>query len=92
MIANKIKHVPVVRFNIGGPTLKPNDVLYTNVLVPQLEKGDTFCILNTGGYSISLANQFLRPRIAVFFKDSSGQIGLIRRKETPEDVIYTQIW
>ncbi len=92
VIANKANRRPEIKMNIGGPTLKLNDALYFNVPVPRLEIGDIFCILNAGGYSISLANQFTLPRIAVYFKKNSGQIELIRRKETPEDVIFTQKW
>jgi diaminopimelate decarboxylase len=79
------------RRHIGGPTLATQDVLFYNCAVPELRCGDTIAILDAGAYSIARANQFTRPRPAVYFIDTRGALRLIRRPEAATDVLQTQV-
>ncbi len=79
-------------YNISGPTLATQDVLYFQRKVPAAREGQPLAILDTGAYSIARANQFTRPRIAVYGIDEDGSIRLVRRAETVEDVLSAQVW
>jgi len=57
-----------------------------------LRCGDTIAIFDAGAYSIARANQFTRPRPAVYFVDARGVLHLIRRAEAATDVLQTQAW
>jgi len=79
------------RWHLGGPTLATQDVLFYDHRGPELRCGDPVAILDTGAYSISRASQFTRPRPPVYFVDRQGRARLIRRAETPADVLRTQV-
>ena len=49
-------------------------------------------ILDTGAYSIARSNQFTRPRVAVYAVTDEGDIALVRRAETVDDVLAMQVW
>lgn len=83
---------PIGKANISGPTLSTYDVIFFQKEMPRLGIGDPIVIFDTGGYSIPRANQFTRPRNAVYFLDRQGRIRLIRRRETVQDVVRMQVW
>ncbi len=89
---NKLLEPSIGKANISGPTLSTYDVLFFQKEIPTLAINDSIAIFDTGGYSIPRANQFTRPRNGVFFLDGDGQIRLIRRRETVEDVVRMQVW
>jgi diaminopimelate decarboxylase len=79
-------------YNIAGPTLATQDVHFFQREVPNLKEGDVMAVLDTGAYSIARSNQFTRPRVAVYAVKDDGEIGLIRRPETVNDVLTMQVW
>jgi|GEM_PF-839278 len=83
---------PAKEYNIAGPTLATQDVLYFEREVVGAREGSPFAILDIGAYSIARSNQFTRPRNAVYAVDADGALKLVRRAETVEDVLQTQIW
>jgi diaminopimelate decarboxylase len=89
---DKMTHPPVGQANLSGPTLSTYVVLFFQKEIPALEVGDSVAIFDTGGYAIPRANQFTRPRSAVYFLRRDGEIRLVRRRETVEDVVRMQVW
>jgi diaminopimelate decarboxylase len=83
---------PGQKYNIAGPTLATQDVLYFEREMAGAKEGAPVCLLDAGAYSIARANQFTRPRNAVYGIMESGEIVLVRRAETVEDVLRTQVW
>lgn len=79
------------KYNIAGPTLLTQDVLFFQREVPEAREGAPFVILDTGAYSICRASQFTRPRIACYGITDAG-ISTVRRAETVGDVLRTQVW
>jgi diaminopimelate decarboxylase len=77
---------------IAGPTLATQDVLFFQKPVPPLTEGAPMAILDTGAYCVARANQFTRPRNAVYAARMDGRIEMVRRPETCEDVLSTQCW
>lgn len=79
-------------YNISGPTLATQDVHFFKREVPDLKEGEPIVVLDTGAYSIARANQFTRPRIAAYAIKDNGDLSLIRRPESVEDVLAMQVW
>jgi len=79
-------------YNISGPTLATQDVHFFQREVPDLKEGEPIVVLDTGAYSIARANQFTRPRIAGYAVMESGDLQLVRKPETVEDVLSMQVW
>lgn len=89
---DRMTEPPVARANLAGPTPSTYDVLFFQKEIPRLAPGDPIAIFDTGGYSIARANQFTKPRNAVYFLRRDGEIRLVRRRETVEDVTRMQVW
>ncbi|HYB98675.1 MAG TPA: alanine racemase [Candidatus Limnocylindrales bacterium] len=79
-------------YNVAGPTLATQDVLYFKREVPGAAEGRAVVIMDAGAYSVARSNQFTRPRSAVYAINLEGDIELVRRAETVEDVLRSQIW
>jgi diaminopimelate decarboxylase len=78
--------------NIAGPTLATQDVLFFRRAVPPVTQGAPVAILDTGAYCLARANQFTRPRNAVYAVRADGSIDCVRRAETCQDVLTMQVW
>jgi diaminopimelate decarboxylase len=89
---NNMQKPRTKKAHISGPTLATNDVIIFEAAVPELKPGDPVAVFDTGAYSISRSNQFTRPRNAVYFHGADGELEVIRRRETPEDVLRMQVW
>lgn len=79
-------------YHISGPTLATQDVHFFEKEVPAVSEGSPMCILDTGAYSIARANQFTRPRIAVYGIRDDGSISLVRKAESVDEVLKSQVW
>ena len=80
-------------YNVAGPTLATQDVLYFQREVPGAAEGRAVAILDAGAYSVARANQFTRARSAVYaINDKTREIEMVRRPETVEDVLVSQVW
>jgi diaminopimelate decarboxylase len=89
----KMHKEAAAKANISGPTLSTYDVLFFQKEIPAgLEIDDPVAIFDVGGYSITRANQFTKPRNPVYFLGKDSTVRLIRRRETVEDVVRTQLW
>lgn len=64
--------------------------LEQDVMVPQwngeLSEGDILVFDNVGGYSIVSKPQFIKPQSAMYVKHANGNVGMIMRAETFDDV------
>ena len=92
LFPNRMRDGEIHKAHLSGPTLATNDVVAYEAKVPRLAPGDPIAIFDTGAYSISRATQFTRPRNAVYFLRSDGQLEVIRRRERCEDVMRMQVW
>ena len=66
------------------------DIMGFTCLEPQwkgeLSEGDIVVFNNVGGYSIVSKPQFIKPQSAMYVKHANGNIGMIMRAETFDDV------
>ncbi len=81
-----------VDYTIAGKFCESGDILVEQCALPALSPGDLIAMPAAGAYSPSMASNYNsnpRPPI-VMVKDGAAR--LIRRRETPEDLMTTDIW
>jgi diaminopimelate decarboxylase len=67
------------------------DLLFGDVALPRVNRGDVLAVATTGAYTHSMAsnyNRFLRPAV-VFARDGTSR--LVVRREVPEDLLRTDV-
>lgn len=77
--------------DVYGPLCMQMDVLGVNRELPVLKRGDFLTVLDAGAYSISLSQQFIRPRPPVVLVNS-GRKKMVRRGETFEDIFRLDVF
>jgi diaminopimelate decarboxylase len=79
------------RVSIAGMHCESGDVLIDDVALPAPRRGDLLAVPATGAYTLSMASNYngvVRPA-AVLVGD--GEVRLIRRRETPDDLLRTEV-
>ena len=71
--------------DIMGFTCLEQDVMYPGFELP-IAEGDVLVFENVGGYSIVSKPQFIKPQSAMYALRSNGEVSLIMRAETFDDV------
>ena len=92
LVANRVLDDRVERVTVAGKYCESGDLLLKDADLPPLEPGDILAMPAAGAYALAMASNYnasLRPAI-VLVKD--GQARLIRRRETYEDLMRTDIW
>ncbi|TLD80310.1 diaminopimelate decarboxylase [Helicobacter sp. MIT 11-5569] len=76
-----------IQADVVGPICESGDYLGKNIVLPVLESGDILAVLSAGAYGFSMASNYnTRPRCAEV-AISSGEIKLVRKRESFEDLI-----
>ena len=71
--------------DICGPLCMQSDVIGVNRKLPTLKRGDYLAVLDSGAYSLSLSQQFIRPRPPVVLVNGNTH-KLVRLGESFEDI------
>ncbi len=91
VIANKADKAPDHIYTVAGKCCESGDILIEHAKLPQVEVGDTLCVLATGAYNYSMASNYNRiPRPAVVMV-SGGKDKLVVKRETYEDLIKNDL-
>lgn len=69
-----------------GPLCMNIDVVRENCLLPSLSRGESLVIYPVGAYNVTQWMQFIEMRPAVVMVKPGGEVKLIRRRETVDDV------
>jgi len=81
----------VTLVTIAGKYCESGDILIDHVFLPPLRAGDLLAIPMAGAYCLSMASNYnLAPRPAVVLV-SDGDARLIRRRETYEDLMRSEL-
>ena len=73
---------------VTGNICESGDLLAKDRMLPQIQRGDLACILDTGAYGYSMCSSYnSRPRPAEVMICKDGSVKLIRRRETIEDLM-----
>jgi len=82
---------PLQTVTIAGKYCESGDVLIDNASLPQLATGDLLAVPMAGAYCLAMASNYnLSPRPAVVIV-ADGHARLIRRRETYEDLLRSDI-
>lgn len=78
-------------YNIAGPVCESGDVFARDRALPKLGEGDLLAILNAGAYGMTMASNYnsrgRAPEVLVW----DGQMRLIRKRESLEDIARPQV-
>jgi diaminopimelate decarboxylase len=69
-----------------GPLCMNIDIVRENCLLPNMVKGDSLVIYPVGAYNVTQWMQFIEMRPAIVLIEANGNVKLIRRRETVEDI------
>jgi diaminopimelate decarboxylase len=77
--------------DVVGPVCESGDFLARGRRLPRMERGNLLATFSAGAYGMSMSSNYnARPRAAEVLVDG-GQHKLIRRRETYEDLVRTEI-
>lgn len=78
--------------NVVGRLCENNDHFAKDRPLPPIKRGDVLVIHNAGAHSYSMGHNYNnRPRSSEILATSSGELQLIRRQETSEDLLRTVV-
>lgn len=87
VVANNASAKPQEKVTIAGKCCESGDLLIKDIMMPQINVGDTLAVLATGAYNYSMSSNYNRiPRPAVVAV-SEGKSKIVVRRETYEDLI-----
>lgn len=92
VIANRMSDAPGEMVTLAGKFCESGDVLIKDISLPVVETGDIIAIPSSGAYAPSMASNYnlnARPPIVVV---GEGKARLIRRRETYEDMMHTDVF
>lgn len=79
---------PTTQYDVAGPLCYTGDVIQEDVTLPELERGDVLAVDRIGAYSLGSASHTnAEPKPPVVLVRESGDVELIRERETCEDVL-----
>jgi diaminopimelate decarboxylase len=75
-------------WNVVGNICESGDILARGRMLPPMKEGDTIAVLDAGAYGYVMASSYnQRPRPAEVMIGLDGEVRLIRRRETIEDLL-----
>lgn len=73
---------------VTGNICESGDILAKNRMLPEIKTGDLVAVLDSGAYGYAMCSSYnSRPRPAELLVKSNGELQLIRRRETIEDLM-----
>ena len=90
-------------YKVAGPLCDSGDVYFDiergtrlpnyRLLPGGADVGEVLALLNTGAYALDQSSQYNgRPRPAAVMVRESGEVTVIRRRETYEDLYAMDVW
>jgi diaminopimelate decarboxylase len=90
-------------YKVAGPLCDSGDVYFDleagtrlpnyRLLPKATAVGDVLALLNTGAYTLDQASQYNgRPRPAAVMVRETGEVSLVRRRETYDDLCSMDLW
>ena len=92
VVANRMSEPPTETVTLAGKYCESGDILIRDITLPALQSGDVVAVPSSGAYAPSMASNYnLNPRPAVLIvKD--GEVRLIRRRETYQDLMRSDVF
>ncbi len=92
LVANRATEPAAEKVTIAGKYCESGDYLVRDVELPKLWAGDVLAVPTSGAYCLSMASNYnlaLRPAVVVA---REGRARLVRRRETYDDLMRTDVW
>lgn len=78
----------LIEQTVTGNICESGDILARDRMLPEIKGGDLVCVLDAGAYGWCMASCYnTRPRPAEVLICADGNIRVIRRRETIEDMV-----
>ena len=91
VVANNASAELVAPITIAGKCCESGDLIQENIMMPEIQVGDTLAVLSTGAYNYSMASNYNRiPRPPIVAVRGSEK-KLIVKRETYDDLIKNDI-
>jgi D-ornithine/D-lysine decarboxylase len=99
---SRASHPPTWRYRMAGPLCDGGDVYFDlhgeghlpdyRLLPPEVQAGEVIAMLNTGAYTLSQMTAYNgRPFPAVVLLEGNGEVKLIRKRDSYEDLIINEV-
>jgi diaminopimelate decarboxylase len=88
-VANLSKRTGSTRiYDVVGNICESSDFFARNREMPETDEGDMLAIMGAGAYGSSMTSDYnLRPAPAEIFVDANGSPRLVRKRETPAEMV-----
>ncbi|HKR00563.1 MAG TPA: diaminopimelate decarboxylase [Pyrinomonadaceae bacterium] len=101
--ASRADHVPGASYKVAGPLCDSGDVYFDieregrlpdyRCLPAEVSPGEVLALLNSGAYSLAQMFHYNgRPLPAAVMVREGGQVDLIRRRDTYDDLVTNDLW
>lgn len=92
ILANRPEAKATEKVTVCGKCCESGDIIMENVMMPEMHRGDILAVMSTGAYNYTMASNYNRlPRPAVVMAQG-GELKLIVRRESYEDIIRNDIF
>jgi len=92
VVVNRADEEPAETVTLAGKYCESGDILVKDARLPATVPGDVIAMPAAGAYALTMASNYnmsLRPAVAVV---RDGEARLIRRRETYDDLLTTDVW
>lgn len=87
VLANRPEDAKVEKVTIAGKCCESGDILIKDIIMPEIQVGDTLCVMATGAYNYSMSSNYNRiPKPPVVLV-KNGKSRLIVKREDLADII-----
>lgn len=90
LLCNDARRPAAERVTLNGPACFAGDIIYRNIVMPEVRPGEILSIMDSGAYFTALESSFGFPRPAVILVDGA-HVRLIRTRETYEGMLARDI-
>ena len=91
-LASDPERSPEGKVTIAGKYCESTDILITDIEMPQLKPGDVIAMPAAGAYNLAMASNYNgmpRPEVLML---AEGEAHVMRRRETLDDLIATEVF
>ena len=90
-IANNPKGVADEKVTIAGKHCESGDILAKDIMLPEIEEGDTICFYTTGAYGYSMSSNYNRVLKAAAVLVNNGKSDIIINRQTYEQLCQSDV-
>ena len=82
---------PEVLCDVVGPLCESSDIVGRDRMLPHLEVGELFAMLDTGAYGAAMASNYNRRPMPPEVLVENGEVRLIKRRQTLDDLLALEV-